>query len=166
MWAWWGKQFHEPKCGSGHVCRVMVWTKHQGLVPYTGFEKVRGDLSICGGASIEHTDYLRLFIVYLHRVKLTYLDQFNKYKKVFAFSLRTITPHEVPFNLKIWQNGLCITHLRWHLKFPPLLKLIFDPTSKCWSYIQIFCNVLATISVLHHIPLLAIRQLYLQDTTC
>ena len=20
MWAWWGKQFHEPKCGSGHVC--------------------------------------------------------------------------------------------------------------------------------------------------
>ena len=21
MWAWWGKQFHEPKCGSGHVCQ-------------------------------------------------------------------------------------------------------------------------------------------------
>ena len=22
MWAWWGKQFHEPKCGSGHVCQL------------------------------------------------------------------------------------------------------------------------------------------------
>ena len=21
MWVWWGKQFHEPKCGSGHVCQ-------------------------------------------------------------------------------------------------------------------------------------------------
>ena len=45
MWAWWGKQFHESKCGSGHVCRVMAWTRQQGLVPYIGFEKVRGDLS-------------------------------------------------------------------------------------------------------------------------
>ena len=36
MWAWWGKQFHEPKCGSGHVCWVMAWTRHQGLVPYIG----------------------------------------------------------------------------------------------------------------------------------
>ena len=45
MWAWWGKQFHEPKSGSGHVCQVMVWTRHQGLVPYIGFEKVRGDTS-------------------------------------------------------------------------------------------------------------------------
>ena len=36
MWAWWGKQFHEPKCGSGHVCRVMAWTRQQGLVPYIG----------------------------------------------------------------------------------------------------------------------------------
>ena len=41
MWPWWGKQFHEPKCGSGHVCRVMAWTRQQGLVPYIGFEKVR-----------------------------------------------------------------------------------------------------------------------------
>ena len=41
MWASWGKQFHEPKCGSGHVCRVMAWTRQQGLVPYIGFEKVR-----------------------------------------------------------------------------------------------------------------------------
>ena len=46
MWAWWVKQFHEPKCGSGHVCRVMAWTRQQGLVPYIGFEKVRGDLCI------------------------------------------------------------------------------------------------------------------------
>ena len=38
MWAWWGKQFHEPKRGSGHVCRVMAWTRQQGLVPYIGFE--------------------------------------------------------------------------------------------------------------------------------
>ena len=44
MRAWWGKQFHEPKCGFGHVCRVMVWTRQQGLVPYIGFENVRGDL--------------------------------------------------------------------------------------------------------------------------
>ena len=44
MWAWWGKQFHEPKCGSGHVCRVMAWTRQQGLVPYIDFEKVRGVL--------------------------------------------------------------------------------------------------------------------------
>ena len=44
MWAWWGKQFHEPKCGSGYVCRVMAWTRHPGLVPYIGFEKVRRDL--------------------------------------------------------------------------------------------------------------------------
>ena len=36
MWAWWAKQFHEPKCGSGHVCRVMAWTRQQGLVPYIG----------------------------------------------------------------------------------------------------------------------------------
>ena len=21
MWAWWSKQFHEPKCESGHVCQ-------------------------------------------------------------------------------------------------------------------------------------------------
>ena len=42
MWAWWGKQFHEPKCGSGQICRVMAWTRHQGLVPYIDFEKVRG----------------------------------------------------------------------------------------------------------------------------
>ena len=33
MWAWWGKQFHEPKCGPGHLCRVMAWTRQQGLVP-------------------------------------------------------------------------------------------------------------------------------------
>ena len=46
MWAWWGKQFHEPKCGSGHVCRVMAWTRQQGLVPYIGFESVRGDLLV------------------------------------------------------------------------------------------------------------------------
>ena len=46
MWAWWGKQFHEPKSGSGHVCQVMAWTRHQGLVPYIDFEKVRGDLYI------------------------------------------------------------------------------------------------------------------------
>ena len=44
MWAWWGKQFREPKCGSGHVCRVMAWTKQQGLVSYIGFENVHGDL--------------------------------------------------------------------------------------------------------------------------
>ena len=44
MWAWWGKQFHEPKCGSGHVCRVTAWTRQQGLVPYIGFEKVHHDL--------------------------------------------------------------------------------------------------------------------------
>ena len=36
MWAWWAKQFHEPKCGSGHVCRIMAWTRQQGLVPYIG----------------------------------------------------------------------------------------------------------------------------------
>ena len=42
MWAWWGKQFHEPKCGSRHVCRVIAWTRQQGLVPYIGFEKVHG----------------------------------------------------------------------------------------------------------------------------
>ena len=46
MWAWWGKQFHEPKCGSGHVCRVMAWTRQQGLVPYIGFEKVREDICV------------------------------------------------------------------------------------------------------------------------
>ena len=46
MWAWWGKQFHEPKCGSRHVCRFMAWTRQQGLVPYIGFENVRGDLCI------------------------------------------------------------------------------------------------------------------------
>ena len=45
IWAWWGKHFREPKCGSGHVCRVMAWTRQQGLVPYISFEKVRGDLS-------------------------------------------------------------------------------------------------------------------------
>ena len=45
MWAWWGKQFHKPKCGSGHICRVMAWTRQQGLVPYIGFKKVHGDLS-------------------------------------------------------------------------------------------------------------------------
>ena len=44
MWTWWGKLFHEPKSGSGHVWRVMAWTRHQGLVPYIDFEKVRGDL--------------------------------------------------------------------------------------------------------------------------
>ena len=27
----WGKQFHEPKCGSGHGCRVIAWTRQQGL---------------------------------------------------------------------------------------------------------------------------------------
>ena len=37
MWAWWGKQFHGPKCRSGHVCWVMAWTRQQGLVPYIGF---------------------------------------------------------------------------------------------------------------------------------
>ena len=37
MWAWWGKQFHEPQCGSGHVSWVMAWTRQQGLVPYIGF---------------------------------------------------------------------------------------------------------------------------------
>ena len=42
MWAWWAKQFHEPKCRSGHICRVMAWLRQQGLVPYIGFEKVRG----------------------------------------------------------------------------------------------------------------------------
>ena len=36
MWAWWGKQFHEPKYGSGHICRVMAWTRQQSLVPYIG----------------------------------------------------------------------------------------------------------------------------------
>ena len=46
MWAWWGKQFHEPKCGSGHVCRVMAWIRQQGLVPYIGFKNVREDLCI------------------------------------------------------------------------------------------------------------------------
>ena len=44
MWAWWGKQFHEPKCGSGNVWRIMAWTRQQGLVPYIVFEKVRWDL--------------------------------------------------------------------------------------------------------------------------
>ena len=43
MWVWWGKQLHEPKCGSGHICRVMVWTRQQCLVPYISFEKVRED---------------------------------------------------------------------------------------------------------------------------
>ena len=47
MWAWWGKQFHEPKYGSGHVCRVIAWTRQQGLLPYIGFENVRGELSCC-----------------------------------------------------------------------------------------------------------------------
>ena len=46
MWAWWCKQFHEPKCGSRHVCRVMAWTRQQGLVPYICFEKIRGLLML------------------------------------------------------------------------------------------------------------------------
>ena len=46
VWAWWSKQFHTPKCGPGHVCRVMAWARQQGLVPYIGFGKVRGDLCI------------------------------------------------------------------------------------------------------------------------
>ena len=29
MWAWWAKQFHEPKCRSGHVCRVLAWTRQR-----------------------------------------------------------------------------------------------------------------------------------------
>ena len=51
IWAWWGKQFHEPKCGSGHVCRVMAWTRRQSLVWYIGFEKVIGDLWLFVAAS-------------------------------------------------------------------------------------------------------------------
>ena len=44
MWAWWGKQFHKPKCGSGHVCRVTAWTRQQGLAQYIGLENVCEDL--------------------------------------------------------------------------------------------------------------------------
>ena len=40
IWAWWSKQFNEPKCASRHVCWVTAWIRHQGLVPYVGFEKV------------------------------------------------------------------------------------------------------------------------------
>ena len=47
IWAWWGKQFHKPKCGSGYVCRVMAWTRQQCLVPYIGFENVRRNLYVC-----------------------------------------------------------------------------------------------------------------------
>ena len=56
MWAWWGKQFHEPKCGSGHVCRFMAWTRHQCLVPYINFEKVHGDLCLFVAASHQTLD--------------------------------------------------------------------------------------------------------------
>ena len=29
MCVWWAKQFHEPKSGSGHGCRVIAWTRLQ-----------------------------------------------------------------------------------------------------------------------------------------
>ena len=31
--------FTNPNVGSGHVCRVMALTRHQGLVPYIDFKK-------------------------------------------------------------------------------------------------------------------------------
>ena len=36
MWVQWAKQFHESKSGSGHVCRVIAWTRQQSLVLYIG----------------------------------------------------------------------------------------------------------------------------------
>ena len=68
MWAWWGKQFHEPKCGSGHVCRVMAWTRHQGLVPYIGsWERPKS-------GSWEHSNlfYLHIWSSCLERTGVPY----------------------------------------------------------------------------------------------
>ena len=75
MLAWWGKQFHEPKCGSGHVCRVMAWTRHQGLVPYIGFEKVRGDLT----RDVSYSDYL---LFYHHFVLLVSFGHLSPYSRM------------------------------------------------------------------------------------
>ena len=36
MWVSWGKQFHESKFWSGHICWVIAWTRQQGLVLYIG----------------------------------------------------------------------------------------------------------------------------------
>ena len=40
MWVKWAKQFSEPKSGSGHGCRVIAWTRQQGLVLYIGDKDV------------------------------------------------------------------------------------------------------------------------------
>ena len=60
MWAWWGKQFHEPKCGSGHVCQVMAWTRHQGLVPFKSFWE-RPRTGGRGAASLGHSPHSSIF---------------------------------------------------------------------------------------------------------
>ena len=66
MWAWWGKQFHEPKCGSGHVYRVMAWTRQQGLVPGS-WERPNGNegvLRIPQSSSITGTSPLDCLVSY------------------------------------------------------------------------------------------------------
>ena len=45
-------QFHEPKCGSGHVCRVIAWTRQQGLVLYMEYESIRRPLILFRRSSI------------------------------------------------------------------------------------------------------------------
>ena len=53
MWAWWAKQFHEPKCGPENLCRFMASTKQQGLVIYIGYEGVNVAACPPGGSPAE-----------------------------------------------------------------------------------------------------------------
>ena len=53
MWAWWAKQFHEPKYGSGQGCQVIAWTRQQGLVLYIGYKWVNVAARPPGGSLAE-----------------------------------------------------------------------------------------------------------------
>ena len=98
MWAWWGKQFHEPKCGSGHICRVMAWTRQQGLVPYIGFEKVRGDL---WGRSGIFKICVYIFVIYIY---------IHIYISGAEMGLVLLVPGTTNNSVNVIQNGLKIIH--------------------------------------------------------
>ena len=49
----WSKQLHEPKYGSGHGCRIIDWTRWQGLVLYIEDKGVNNAARPHGGRPAE-----------------------------------------------------------------------------------------------------------------
>ena len=176
MWAWWGKQFHEPKCGSGHVCQhaaffctyllnfslfvLLVFMRYIHILIWTQQHLERNSVLFY---RIDKIDKLSIVFHAFSRCMLTSLSEDNIVGEGYGRKKQTLIWNCKTQECEVWHFKAFFVYLLWLMR-----ELCESPTRlpKIQTHLPIIFSALCLDSMLQShsltdrfgVPLLADKR--------